>query len=218
MKKQIEITVPNDWSAVSFKKYLRLQQDLKNYGDEEGAQELTLLYHLCDIPPQLVKGLDTKTLNHIKDDLAGFMGKSEGYELQRIVRIGDKEYGFEPNLSQMAYGAYLDMTSYENIELNDDWCEILAILYRPITKKVGALYEIEKYNGVNPWDADKFMDLGMDFHFGSFFFFTRLSNHLLTSTLKYMESQTEMYPNIKSILQESGKVMHQLQQLQEKTS
>jgi len=218
MKKQIEITVPNDWSAVSFTQYLRLQQDLKNYEDTPEAQEPTLLYHLCGIHPDVISSLDTTTLQSIREDLSGFLGKSEGYELQRIIRIGDVEYGFEPNLSKMAYGAYLDITAFENIELNDDWCEILAILYRPITKKRGALYEIEKYTGVEPWDGDKFRNLGMDFHFGGFFFFTRLYQDLLNSILKYTQNQTEMYPNIKSILEKSGKAIQQLQQLQEKSS
>lgn len=217
MKKQIEITVPKNWSAVPFTKYLKLQRDLKNYEDTPEAQEPTLLYHLCGITPDLIDSLDTNTLGSIREDLSGFLAKSDDCELQRIIRIGDTEYGFEPNLSKMSYGAYLDITSYDNIELNDDWCEILAILYRPITKKVGALYEIEKYDGVEPWDGDKFRNLGMDFHFGGFFFFTRLYQDLLNSILKSTQNQMEMYPNTKSILEKSGKVIQQLQQLQEKT-
>ena len=218
MKKQIEITVPKDWSAVSFDRYLKLQRDLKNYEDTPEAQQPTLLYHLCGITPDVTKQLDTETLHHIGEDLGGFLSKSEEYELQRIVTIGDKEYGFEPNLSKMAYGAYLDISAFENIELNDDWLEILSILYRPITKKVGALYEIESYKGVGPWDGEKFREMGMDFHFGGFFFLTRLYNHLLNSILKSTQNQTGISPNINSILQESGKAIQRWQQLQEKSS
>ena len=218
MKKQIEITVPKDWSAVSFKQYQRLQRDIESYEDTPEAYDPTLLYHLCGITPDVYQSLDTTTLNSIREDLEGFLGKGEGYELQKIIKIGDVEYGIEPNLSKMAYGAYLDLTSHENIELNDTWLDILSILYRPVLSKKGALYEIEPYKGVNPWDSEKWETLGMDFHFGGFFFFSRLYEDLLTCILKSTENLMETYPNIKSILAESGKAIQQLQLLRGRIS
>lgn len=35
MVKEITLTIPTDWSGVSLKKYLTLQNDLKNYADDE---------------------------------------------------------------------------------------------------------------------------------------------------------------------------------------
>jgi len=210
MKKQIEITVPKDWSAISYRKYLKLQKDLENYKDEEGGYETTLLYHLVGITPAMLKKLDKGLIDDITNDLSGFLNKSEEYELQRTITIGDVEYGFEPNLSKIEYGAYLDLTGKETIEFNDEWVDQLSILYRPITNKRGAFYDIEEYKGVEPWDSEKWYDVGMDFHFGCFFFFFRLWGDLLNSTLKYTANQMEMYPNIKSILEKSGKDMQQL--------
>tara|TARA_R110001632_G_scaffold65039_1_gene154379 strand:- start:3471 stop:4127 length:657 start_codon:yes stop_codon:yes gene_type:complete len=218
MKKEIEIIVPTDWSAISLKTYMKLQRDLKNYEDTPEAYEPTLLYHICGITPDIMSSLDSDTLNSIRKDLTSYMAKTEEYELQRRVTIGDVEYGFEPNISQMAYGAYLDISKYESIQLDENWTDILSILYRPIVKKSGALYEIEKYNGVEPWESDKWLSMGMDFHFGSFFFFSRLSQDLLNSIQKSTESQTGIPHNIKSILVKSGKVMHQFQHSQKTTS
>ena len=169
MKKTIEITVPNDWSAVSLKQYIRLQEDLKVYEDTPEAYEPTLMYHICGLTPEILSSLTSETLNSIREEISGFMGKSEEYPLQRIVKIGDVEYGFEPNLSEMAYGAYLDLSNHDSIQLDETWPDIMSILYRPIISKKGALYEIEKYNGVNPWDSEKWLSVGMDIHFGGFF-------------------------------------------------
>jgi hypothetical protein len=210
MKKTIEITVPNDWSAVSLKQYIRLQEDLKVYEDTPEAYEPTLMYHICGLTPEILSSLTSETLNSIREEISGFMGKSEEYPLQRIVKIGDVEYGFEPNLSEMAYGAYLDLSNHDSIQLDETWPDIMSILYRPIISKKGALYEIEKYNGVNPWDSEKWLSVGMDIHFGGFFFFFRLYEDLVNSILKSSEKEMETYPNIKSILEESGKVIHQL--------
>jgi len=217
MKKTIEITVPKDWSAITFRTWLKLQADLKNYEEDEGAYEHILLYHLCGITPDVLEQLDNDTLNSIKEDLTGFMNKSEDYTLQRIIKVGEKEYGFEPNLGKMSYGAYLDIASYKSIELNEEWVDMVSILYREVKKKRGALYEIKKYQGVDPWESEKWMDLGMDFHFGCFFFFNRLYKDLQQGILKSTKNHPEISPNIKSILEQSGEVMHQLQQSQKIT-
>lgn len=217
MSKQIEITVPNDFSAVTLKQYVQLQKDLDaNEGDTE-AQDAYLVYNLTGITPAMVKELDSDIISNIRKDLTKLLQKTD-YPLQRKITIDGVEYGFEPNLSTMPYGAYLDIGKFENIQLNDDWPTVLSILYRPIKKRKGALYEIEKYNGVEPWDEDKWWEVGMDFHFGCFFFFIRLYKDLVKGTLNSLKNQTGIPPNIKSILEESGEAIQQLSNLQEKIS
>tara|TARA_R110000772_G_scaffold2435_6_gene8693 strand:+ start:1340 stop:1996 length:657 start_codon:yes stop_codon:yes gene_type:complete len=217
MKKTIEITVPRDWSAITYRTWLKLQADLKNYEEDEGAYDHVLLYHLCGITPDVLNQLDGDTLNSIKQDLTGFMNKSEDYPLQRLVKVGETEFGFEPNLGKMSYGAYLDISNYKAIELNEEWIDIVSILYREVKKKRGALYEIKTYKGVEPWESEKWLDMGMDFHFGCFFFFNRLYKDLQQGILKSTMNHQEISPNIKSILEESGKAIHHLQTLPKKT-
>lgn len=217
MKKQIEITVPNDFSAITLKQYVQLQKDLDNNEGDTEAQDAFLVYNLTGMTPEMVKELDSETISNIRKDLTKLLSKTD-YPLQRHIKIGDVEYGFEPNLSTMPYGAYLDISKFQNIQLNEDWPTILSILYRPVKKRKGALYEIQKYNGVEPWDEDKWWDVGMDFHFGCFFFFIRLYKDLVKGTLNSLKNQMEISPNIKSILEKSGEAIQQLSNLQEKIS
>lgn len=217
MSKQIEITVPNDFSAVTLKQYIQLQKDLDTHEGDTEAQDAFLVYNLTGMTPDMVKELDANTISSIRGDLTKLLGKTD-YELQRRITIDGVEYGFEPNLSTMPYGAYLDISKFENIQLNDDWPTILSILYRPVKNTRGALYEIEKYSGVEPWDEDKWWEVGMDFHFGCFFFFIRLYKDLVKGTLNSLKNQTGISPNIKSILEESGEAIQQLSNLQEKIS
>lgn len=217
MKKQIEITVPNDFSAVTLKQYIQFQKDMDaNEGDTE-AQDAYLVYNLTGMTPDMVKELDAQTISGIRSDLTKLLGKTD-YDIQRLITIDGVEYGFEPNLSQMPYGAYLDISSFNNIQLDDNWPTILSILYRPVTKKVGALYEIETYKAPEPWDDDKWWEVGMDFHFGCFFFFIRLYKDLVKGTLNSLKNQEGISPSIKSILEESGEAIQQLSNLQEKIS
>ena len=216
MSKQIEIKVPNDFSAINLKQYVNLQRDLEANEGDTVAQDAYLVFNLTGLTPDMTKELDSDIISNIKKDLTKLLGKTD-YDLQRTIKIGDVEYGFEPNLSAMPYGAYLDISKFENIQLNEDWPSILSILYRPIKKKRGALYDIQKYKGTEPWDDDKWWEVGMDFHFGCFFFFIRLYKDLVKGILNSLK-EGEMSPNIKSILAESGEVIQQLSNLQKEIS
>ncbi len=215
MKKEIDIIVPQNWSAVTLENYLKLQKDLVAYGDDEVAYIATLLYHLCGVEPHMIPQLPTQVLNSIKTDLRGFMGDAN-YPLQSIITIDNKQYGFEPNLSTMAYGAYLDITKYENITIDKNWNKIMSILYRPVTKKVGKLYQIEDYDSKKT-QPELFDKVGMDVHFGSLFFFLHTLTDLVNSTLNSLK-EAEVPHHIKSTLEKNGEVIKQLYNYREMIS
>lgn len=213
MKKEIEIVVPTDYSAVSLKKYLKIQEDLETYKDDKEAQDAFLLYNIIGLTPEVIIKLDSDTITSIKDDLYKFLGKTD-FELQKFVTIDGVKYGFEPNLSKMAYGAYLDLSSYQNIALDKNWASIMNILYRPVTKTKGALYSIEPYSNDKQDNTDKWLDVNMDIHFGCFFFFNRILKELTKDTLKSLREEALEDPAVnlhtKRILQESGALINRL--------
>jgi hypothetical protein len=156
---------------------------------------------------EYVQKLDINTYNAIVNDMTSFIQNVE-LPLQRRITIDGVEYGFEPNLSTMAYGAYVDISKYETLEINDKWAEIMGILYRPVMKKSGLLYDIQPYNGYI--DSDLFMDVTMDVHFGAIFFFKTLLKDLLNSTLNSLTEEMKTLPNMQSILERSGNLIAQL--------
>jgi hypothetical protein len=204
MKQEIKITVPTQWSAIPLKKYLALQDDIKVYGENEEGYIACLMHHLCGFNVEYLAQLDTETFTHIKNDIVGFMGKTE-LPLQRFIKINGVEYGFEPNLSKMAYGAYLDIAKWDTFTINENWAKIMSILYRPVTSKVGSLYEIKPYDGDGK--EELFLEVGMDVHFGALFFFVRLLTDLPNYILKSLMEEAEIPHNIKSILEKSGKII-----------
>ena len=184
MKTELEIIVPNDWSAVTLKDYLELQRDIETYKDDENAYMAVLFYRLCGVSPEVIKSMDIKTFNDIREHLLKLTNNTET-KFHPIIKIGDKEYGFEPNLSEMEYGAYLDISKFGDLTINKDWAKVMSILYRPVTQKNGSLYSIKKYNADD--NADLFLDVNMEIHFGVQSFFFRISNHLLKDTLNYLK-------------------------------
>ena len=216
MKKAIEITVPHDYSAITLRQYLKVQRDLANYEGEADAQDAFLIYNLCGLTPDVIASLDSTTLTGIRGDLDKLMSKTD-YDLQRFKTIEGVKYGFEPNLSEMPYGAYLDITKFDEITLDKNWPQVCNILFRPVTQtRMGILYEIEKYKGAEPWEEDKWLDVTMDFHFGCFFFFTRIYKDLLQGIQNSLMETGEIPDNISRILQESGEAIQALSNLQTK--
>lgn len=217
MKKQISIEVPNSWSAITFKQYNRLQKKMKSYEDELDAQKMIMVSELCNIGIDTLIKLDNELLEKIIGEVSSFLNQTD-FPLQKLIKIDGVEYGFEPNLSKMAYGAYLDIAKFKDLELNDDWLGVMNILYRPVKSKRGALYSIKPYKGYDEWDKEKWEGVNMDIHFGGFFFFSRLYKDLLKGILNYTKNQTGISPNIKSILEKSGENIAQLHDWQVKTS
>ena len=83
-------------------------------------------------------------------------------------------FGFIPNLDEMTLGEYIDLDTYFG-----DWDNMhkaMSVLYRPITKEKGNLYNIEEYDGTKYSDVLKLMPL--DVVLGSIFFFYNLSSEL----------------------------------------
>jgi hypothetical protein len=206
MKQQITIEVPTEWSAVKLSKYIELMRDMKSFEDDEEAQTATLFYHLCGLQPNILPKLDAETFLRIKDNLYSFVGNNQ-LPLQQKITIDGVQYGFYPNLSKIEYGAYVDISKYNEMSLDDKWAEVMSILYRPITKEVGSLYEVEPYSG--EIDKEKWLDVTMDVHFGAWFFFINLSKDLLKGILNSTK-EVGLPPNIKSILERSGEIIQLL--------
>ena len=203
MIKELEISLPTSWADINLKKYLALQKELKNYEDSEEAQNAIIMHTLCNIEPDVLHSMAIEDYRMIQSELQWFT-KTDNLELQRFVTIDGIEYGFEPNLSKMAYGAYIDIMQFNEIGIDDNWAKIMNILYRPVEKKQGEFYSIERYTGKQ--DYEKWNNVKMDVHFGCLFFFINLSKDLLKSILNY-SMEMDMQPNMKQILEKSGKII-----------
>ena len=205
MKQEVQIVVPKDWSAITLRDYLKFRNDMETYKDNEDAIEAVLFHHLCKMPVEWIQQLDIDTYVNIRKDLVQFLNANE-LPLQRFITIDGVEYGFEPNLSKMSYGAYVDISKYETMEMDDKWADIMSILYRPVKQKVGKFYDIKTYDG--NIDGEKFLDLGMDIHWGTLFFLKSLLKDLSKDIQKSLMESMEIPHNIKLILERNGNPTH----------
>ena len=205
MRQEITINLPQSWKDITLRKYLELQKDLQNHEDDPMAQFHYTMHHLCGINVDVILSMTNESHEKIKRSLDALMLNQE-VPLQRLINIDGIEYGFEPNLSKMAYGAYVDITKFDTLGIDNNWSKIMSILYRPVVRKSKERYEISSYQG--DVDEELFLDVGMDVHFGCFFFFINLQMDLLSYTLNFT-NLTGLPHNYKSILVASGKAIRQ---------
>ena len=206
MAKQIELSIPTSYEDITLRKWLELQKELRNYEDDEEASTAIILYHLCGLDPIMIKNLSMDSYNMLKTEIAAFLGNTD-FPLQRFIDVKGVEWGFEPNLSNMSYGAYADITKFGNITIDDNWAKVMGILYRPVTKKQFDKYSIQPYTG--EIDEQMWLDVPMSIHFGALFFLFNLLTDLLSATLKSSMEEV-LHPNIKPILERNGGTMLQL--------
>lgn len=205
MKKQLTLEIPTSWKDISLKQYLTLQADLEAYKDDEEAQTALTLHHLCGLDVEYIRRLSAESYNLVKSKLNQFQSP-EGIELTTFITIDGVEYGFEPNLSKMSYGAYADITQYDTLQIDKNWGKIMSVLYRPVDKKQYGKYSIKPYDG--EIDETKWLDVNMEVHWGSLFFFVHLQMDCLKGILNSLKAQ-ELPHSIRQILERSGELMQQ---------
>lgn len=89
------------------------------------------------------------------------------------------EYGFIPSWAEFTTGEWIDIEMWgDDFWNNAD--KIMALLYRPITSKLGSRYEIEEYTAKE--DRTIFHDLSASYFAGAMLFFWTSRSRLLSDT------------------------------------
>ena len=207
---KVKVRIPTNWNDITLETYLKYRKTLDLYKDDDEDGEIDMVNKsiiialdiLCGVAPTFASQMPVEMLSHVMDSLNKFMTDTT-FDLQRIITIDGVEYGFEPNLSNIAYGAYLDISKYDKITIDNNWTKIMAILYRPIVSKSGKLYQIKEYTGM---EVDTiFLKTTMDINFGCIGFFLHLSRDLAHYTLKSLNLQEETNHLLQSIMERNGK-------------
>lgn len=183
---KIELTIPttlNDIKLAQYQKFLSIAKD--NEESEFLQQKMVQLF--CGIDLKDVAQIRYKDVAEITANINNLFTKDNQF-IQRF-KMGGVEFGFIPNLDEMSTGEYMDLDTY--ITDWDTMHNAMAVLYRPITNKLGNKYQIEEYKGSITY-ADVMRHAPLDVVLGAMVFFYTLGNDLLKSTINYLEGNQEL--------------------------
>jgi hypothetical protein len=182
---KLQITIPTTLEEITLQQYQKFLSIAKDNPDGEFLQH-KMVEIFCGIDLKNAAKISYKDVNEITNNLSNLFNQK--YDLKRTFKLGDTEFGFITNLDEITLGEYTDLDKY--ISNWDLMHNAMAVLYRPITKKLKDKYQIEEYNGSYTYcDAMKYAPV--DVVLGAVVFFYNLGNELLKSTIHYLENNKE---------------------------
>ena len=180
--------VPTAWNEISLGRFM----DYMAQYDEEATDErkqLVLVSTLTGAPKLLLEKAKKNVIDQAVEELAQVMSKEASKQLNLVIEIDGVEYGFHPNLHDLRLKEFVDLDN----KLGNGWAdmhEVMAILYRPITKKKGDKYRIEDYDFKTAKKrAEMFKDeLSVDTVNGAAAFFLSIAVGYLNITRQFSET------------------------------
>jgi hypothetical protein len=191
-----EIVIPTSLSEIPLKSYQEFMKVVEKSNDEEfiGQKTIEIFCGLKMKDVVKVKWNDVKNLTVHLNEI--FKAKPK---FQATFKIKDMEFGFIPNLEDMTFGEYIDLES--NITNVQTFHKAMAVMYRPITKRIKERYEIFEYRG-----SDEFSDMmkfaPLDVVMGATVFFWNLGNDLVQHTLTCLETEIKTNKKLTTLAKE----------------
>ena len=191
-----EIVIPTSLSEIPLKSYQEFMKVVEKSNDEEfiGQKTIEIFCGLKMKDVVKVKWSDVKSLTLHLNEI--FKAKPK---FQATFKIQDTEFGFIPNLEDMSFGEYIDLES--NISSVETFHKAMAVMYRPITKKVKDRYEIFEYVGTDEF-SDVMKYASLDVVLGATVFFSTLGSDLVQHTLTSLEKEIQKNPKIMTLAKE----------------
>jgi len=181
MKVNIKIpTSLNEITLRQYKRYLKVQENTT----EVKFLNAKIIEIFCNIKLEDVMLLRFNDASEISDIITKLFEDKPA--LVTRFKIGNVEYGFQPQLDDISLGEYIDLDTYIG-----DWDNIekaMNVLYRPILVKLKGKYSIEEYK---VGTEQNLLDMPMDAVLSSIFFFWNLGLDLSTTMMNYLEGEEQ---------------------------
>jgi hypothetical protein len=183
---KLELTIPTDLSEIKLSQY---QKFIKIANDNEDGEFLRqkMVQIFCNIDLKDVVTIKYKQVSQITAKM--FEQFTKKHELKNTFKLNGKEFGFIPNLDDLHTGEYIDLDTYII-----DWADAhraMAVLFRPITRRLGEKYLIEDYEGSDKY-CEVLKEMPLDIALGAYVFFYHLGKDLLESTMTFLEENPQV--------------------------
>ncbi len=173
---------------------IRHYQILTKIGNPNTFQIISVL---TGIPENELKELDPDNFSFLEKKLVPMLHVEKPTKIVFQFKHNDKEYGLVQDFYKLTMAEWVDLEVYSNGEnVLDNIHKIMAILYRPVVKKLkNNKYQIENYNSNDiEQRAEEFLDLPLEFYLSVSGFFLQsvtIFTKVLADSLK-QKSQIQM--------------------------
>jgi len=171
MSTRKRIQVPETMADVTVGTYIKLAK--ANDPPKEGMDAVRLgIEILCGLPKPMVQRIAFADVARIARIMVKLMEppKTEEFPLVPRFFLGNVEYGFIPDWSELSLGEFVDLEEYCKGDVWESLPDVLSVMYRPVVSSMGPLYEIQPYKP-SPGQRDKMLECPMNVALGAMVFF-----------------------------------------------
>ena len=197
---KLDLRVPtslNDIPLHQYQKFIKTFENEKELTDDYAATKMLEIF--CGL--KLTEALKIKIADMRNITAKLNKALSEKPLLITRFKLGSTEFGFVPQLDDLTFGEFVDIEN--NIGDWETMHKAMAVLYRPVTERVGKKYAIEEYRG-DSWH-DAMLNMPASVAVSAITFFFHLENDLLKVTLPYSaKAETEIQQEKQTTLTNNG--------------
>lgn len=150
---------------------------------EQQTSLRVVLTHFTALTDDEVQRMDVTSAETIFNGITSTLARQE-YPLQTIITVNGQRFGLIPDMDEMTFGEYIDLSTY--MDDPETFSKAMAVAYRRVTNsKIIAgreRYAIEPYHGTNRDDVEMWDKQPIAFPLGLRAFFLRLGDQLLITT------------------------------------
>jgi len=128
------------WADVTIGQYQEIMSIQTTNKISKFIESLSII---LDCDPQVIRDMNMKKYNELVADFQ-FLSKQPESVIEHIIEVDGKRYGMIPQLDFISTGEWMDAESWKDDAVNNIHL-YAALLYRPITKEDGEVYEIEPH-------------------------------------------------------------------------
>ena len=123
--------------------------------------------------------------------------------LQTTIEVNGVEYGLMSQITSLNFGGWVDLEFLTTDGVEKNMNKIMALMYRPITKKTDKGFEIEDYDHDSMIErSELFMELPVDYFWGvSSFFFNLVKAYTegMKASLEYQRTKEKALTRLRMI-------------------
>jgi hypothetical protein len=178
---QVEITAPTELSEIKLSTYQKFAAIDQNSDRDFIARKMLSIF--CNVEDILK--VSYKDVNNIALSIDKVLAKPA--KLQNTFNYKGTPFGFIPNIENLTFGEFIDLDSFLDWE---NMHKAMAVLYRPVTKQAGNLYDIEDYQGSAKY-SDLMRGMPLDVVLGAMVFFWTLKVDLLKDSVQSLSQKAK---------------------------
>ena len=204
----MKILIPTSLEDVTIEQFIKYNRITKLEEVDDEVIMVSVIANFCDLSVEDVLKIPVKDMKEIAQQIVDVLNTEP-----RDIQIY-KDLGRIPNFDKISAGEYIDLDKYFTDPEN--YHRAMAVLYRPIKKKLGSKYILEDYKGSDD-TCESMLKLPLELLLSSMVFFSSLNSELLKATRDFLQQPTAETDLLEKHLAENGGGINQFTQLLEET-